>query len=450
MTRSRRSCYKRGVGNPGQPQLVRVIGRWSLAALVVNSIIGSAIFGLPAVIAGLVGTQSPLVFLLAALPMAVVIGCFAEVSSQFSGAGGPYLYAHAAFGRFIAILVGWLAWLVRLTASAANANLLVTYLGQFWPAATARGARVAILALVIGVVALVNYRGVASGTRMSNLFTWAKLLPMAGLLAMGLLYIARHHPVVTQAAPTGGIGGWMQAVLLLVFAYGGFEGALMPLGEARNPRRDAPFALFAALLTCVVLYTLTQFVVIHTLADAAHADRPLAAAAQVFLGDAGAAFIAATALVALYGYLSAQMLNGPRLTFALAQHGEFPPIFAAIHPRFRSPHFSILVFALAMWGLAAAGTFTWNLTLSAVARLFTYGVVCASLIVLRRRQPERIVFRLPGGPLFAVLGVLFTLALVARMGRSEAEVLAVITAIAILTWLWARRHAPPLPDSESA
>lgn len=415
-------------------------------ALVVNSIVGSAIFGLPATIAGLVGTRSPLVWLIATIPMAIVIGCFAEVASRFTGAGGPYLYAHAAFGRFIAILVAWLAWVTRLTASAANANLLVTYLGQFWPDATTRVLRVTILAVIIAIVAFVNYRGVTSGTRMSNLFTWAKLLPMAGLLAVGLIYIARTHPQVTQATPTGGVGGWLQAILLLVFAYGGFEGALMPLGEARDPRRDAPFALFAALGICLVLYTLTQFVVIRTLADAAHAARPLAATAQVILGDAGAAFIAAMAVVALYGYLSAQMLNGPRLTFAMAENGEFPRFFGLIHPRFRTPHVSIVLFAVPMWALSAYGNFAWNLTLSAVARLFTYGVVCASLFVLRRRSAQPAAFRLPAGEVCSVLGVLFTLALVVRMGRSEGIVVGITAIIAFLTWLWARSR----PASASA
>ena len=114
--------------------LIRAMGRWTLTALVINSIIGSGIFGLPSVVAGYLGKQSPLAYLVAAAGIGVVIACFAEVASQFGAAGGPYLYAREAFGRFIGIEIGWLLLLVRLTAAAAAANLFTNYLAEFWPA----------------------------------------------------------------------------------------------------------------------------------------------------------------------------------------------------------------------------------------------------------------------------------------------------------------------------
>src|ERR1700694_5474068 len=119
-----------------QPQLVRAIGRWSMVALVVNSILGSGIFGLPSVVAGLVGTSSPAAVLIAGAGMAVIIACYAEVASQFTETGGTYLYVRHAFGRFAGLQVGWLMLLSRLTACAAGVNLLVVYLGEFWAAAT--------------------------------------------------------------------------------------------------------------------------------------------------------------------------------------------------------------------------------------------------------------------------------------------------------------------------
>ncbi len=103
--------------------LVRAIGRWSLAALAVNSIIGSGIFGLPATVAGLLGKRSVVAVLIAGAAMGVIIACFAEVASQFSEAGGPYLYARTAFGRLTGILVGWMLYLSQTAAPAANANL---------------------------------------------------------------------------------------------------------------------------------------------------------------------------------------------------------------------------------------------------------------------------------------------------------------------------------------
>ena len=122
--------------NTSSQRLVRAIGRWSLTALVVNSVIGSGVFGLPSTVAGYLGRFSPWAVLLAGLGMAVIFGCFAEVSSQFHQAGGPYLYARTAFGRAMGIQVGWMLCLGQAAAPAANANLFVIYLGEFWPRAT--------------------------------------------------------------------------------------------------------------------------------------------------------------------------------------------------------------------------------------------------------------------------------------------------------------------------
>src|SRR3977135_3865705 len=156
-------------------QLVRDIGRWSLAALTVNCIIGSGVFGLPAVLAGLLGRASVMAVMVAAVAMGVILACFSEVASRFTETGGPYLYAREAFGRFMGIQVAWLVWFVRLTSCAANANLFVIYLGQFWPTVTQTVAKLGILTLLIGILAMVNFRGVRTGTHVSNFFTAAKL-----------------------------------------------------------------------------------------------------------------------------------------------------------------------------------------------------------------------------------------------------------------------------------
>src|SRR5215467_15341311 len=146
--------------------LVRTIGRWSLAALMVNTMVGASIFGLPALIAARLGPWSPFGFILAFAVIAIIAACMAEVASQFRDAGGPYLYTRVAFGRFLAIQNGWLTWLTRIAAVSAVANLFITYLAEFFPAATKPFTRVAILVLLIGFLAVVNYRGVGGGNRL--------------------------------------------------------------------------------------------------------------------------------------------------------------------------------------------------------------------------------------------------------------------------------------------
>jgi len=421
-----------------QTGFVREIGRWTLTALVINSIIGSGIFGLPSTIAGLLGKASPYAFLLAAAGIGIIMACFAEVASQFRDAGGPYLYARTAFGRFVGLQMGWLAWLVRLTAAAANANLFVDYLAEFWPGVIGTVARIVLLTLLLGGLAAINYRGVRVGARTSNIFTVAKLVPLTIFIVMGIFLLRGN--VAANVSATG-TGDWPRALLLLMFAYGGFEAALIPLGETRNPRKDAPFALFIALMTCALFYTLIQWIVVSALAAPEETKRPVAEAARVFMGVGGAALVTLGAIISVYGYLSSAMLNAPRLTFAIAAGKDFPQFFGAIHTRFRTPHVSIVIFALMLWGVAVAGSFKWNASLSAVARLFTYGLVCGALIKLRRQQPHAEAFRLPFGPALALLGILFSLYLISGMGYGELLAIIATALLAFVNWVVVKRKS---------
>jgi APA family basic amino acid/polyamine antiporter len=420
--------------------LVRAIGRWSLAALVVNSIIGSGIFALPADVARLIGGASPWAVLLAGAAAGIIMACFAEVASQFTAAGGPYLYTRSAFGRLVGIEMGWMLWLVRLAAPAATSNLFVTYGGEFWPQATKPLPRLLILTFLYGILTVINYRGVRASTRVSNVFTLAKLVPLLLVAIVGTVYLLTGHKASAILTTGAGRRAWQQAALLLVFAYGGFETALTPLGEAKDPRRDVVFALFTGLITCTLLYTAIQWVVIGVLPDPAHSVRPLADVARLALGPSGAAFVSMGALVSVYGYLSANILGVPRITFALAENRDFPAVFAAIHPRFRTPYVSILAFALLSWLLALLGSFTWNATLSAVARLLYYGLVCAAVPVLRRKQPRAALFRLPGGSFLGVLGTGICLALIMGVNLGGSLILLATAVVALANWLVVRRR----------
>lgn len=422
------------------PTLLRAIGRWSLAALMLNGVIGSSVFGLPSVIAGKLGRASPWAWMVAALGIGVVVACFAEVASRFERAGGPYLYGRVAFGRLVGIEMGWVAYLVRLTAAATNANLFVIYLGEFWPEAHAPLASRLVLAALLAPLAAVNYRGVSPGSRLSGVLLLLKLIPLTFFVLAGLALAFPGH--LREVPSPAGQGQWLDAILLLVFAYGGFEAALIPVGEARSPQRDAPFALFLTLGVCAVLYGLTQLVVLAALPDPAGAPRPLAAAAGALLGPAGAALMAVAAMLSVYGYLAGGMVNVPRLTYAMAAEGDLPTPFGSIHPRFKTPAFSVVVYAVLVWLLAASGGFLTNLSLSAVSRLFSYGVVCAALPRLRAMEQAGLApaarFRLTAGWVWPLLGVGFSLILATRMNRQELTLMAGTLVLGLLNWRWVK------------
>jgi amino acid transporter len=411
------------------------MGRWTLVALTLNSVIGSGIYGVPGETIRLVGAAAPLATLVAAAGIGAIMACFAEVGSQFRQAGGVYLYAREAFGRLAGIQMGWMALLVRVTAHAAIANLFVTYVGEFVPGAVEPVPRIALLVGVLGILAAVNVVGVASGARLSNIVSVVKLLPLVAFCIAGLWLAGSRVPVPVV---TGTIADWTQAVLLLIFAFGGFEAALIPMAEAENPRRDIPIALGIALGVCTVLYAALHLVVLAVPGAAATA-RPVAEAARALAGPPGALLMAAGATLSILGILSAGMLNAPRLLYALAVGGDVPRAFAAVHPRFRTPWVSILTYAALTCALAMSGGFVWNAVLSAVGRLFTYGAVCLALLRLRQCRPDADAYRVTAGPLFAAVGLLFCVALVTQMRRAELVMVASIATLALAHWRWVTR-----------
>jgi APA family basic amino acid/polyamine antiporter len=421
--------------------LLRTIGRWSLAALIVNSVIGGGVFGLPSVVAGRLGKSGPLAYLVAAAGIALIAACLSEVASQFRETGGPYLYARTALGRFWGIQIAWMTWLARLTAASGTANLFATYLAEFSPRAVRPFYRVTILALLIGILAVINYRGVRSATRVSDFLTGAKIVLLLIFIGAGVGWLMMHGAVTpAPMSHTITFQDWLAVVLVLVFAYGGFEAVFFATGETRDPRRDAPAALGYALVLVTVIYTLVQVVINGTLANPAGTERPLAEAARHIFGSSAAAAIAAGALVSIYGYLGANMLHTPRLTFALAERGDFPRFFAAVHPKFRTPHVSIVLYTTMLLAFTLAGNFRWNITLSAVARLLTYSSFAVALLVLRRKQPKADAFRLRGGPLIATLTLVFCVVLFMQTPMNNLSVVLGTIAIAAVTWLLVRRR----------
>jgi basic amino acid/polyamine antiporter, APA family len=420
--------------------LVATLGRLDLTTLVVNTVIGGGIFGLPVLIADQLGALSLLGYLAAAVGIAVIVLCFAEVSAQFTAAGGPYLYAREAFGPFMGLQVGWVTWLMRIAATGANANLFVMYLEILWQPARLAFVRWTIITALFAIPTFINIRGVRQGATTNNLFVAAKLIPLLVFVAVGVFFIDPHGFASWHPA---GHWQWFQAILLLVFAFGGFDNAVLPASEMHDPRRDTWFALLVGMGIVTVVYVLIQAVFQGTVAAGTATDHPLATAAAHFLGAPGKWLMAIAAMVSVWGWFSATMLGTPRLTFALGERGDFPRFFSAVHPRFRTPYISILCYAGFGWILALSGSFAWNASLSAVARLLTYGATCGALPVFRRRNPHAEVFRAPAGYLISACGVAFCVVLLTQMGLLDFIILAGTVLLAALTWLRSRHQ--PLP-----
>src|SRR5262249_2820161 len=305
--------------------LVRAIGRWDLVAVAINGIIGAGIFGVPSQVFKTIGVYSLVAFLVCAVIVTMIVYCFAEVGSRFEGTGGPYLYAREAFGPVIGFEVGWLIWLARLTGFAANLNLLIDYLGFFWPGAASPAGRPALIISVVACLAIVNIVGVKDAALASNVSTIGKLIPIVVFVVVGAFFVNAGN---FTPGPLPAIGDFSKAVLLLVYAFTGFEIAVIPAGEVQNPRRNLPLAILAALGVVTVIHILVEAVCIGTLPGLAESARPLTDASARFMGRAGAAFITAGAAISIIGNLHVIVLGGSRLPFAMAEHGALPRVLA--------------------------------------------------------------------------------------------------------------------------
>jgi amino acid transporter len=421
------------VQNQPEADLVRGIRRWDLVAITINGIIGAGIFGLPSKVYALIGTYSLIAFVACAIVVALIILCFAEVSSRFDETGGPYLYAREAFQPAVAFEIGWLIWLARITAFAANCNLLINYVSFFWLPATTPVWRASIIVFVVIVLAVINLLGIRQAAIVSNVFTIGKLVPIILFIAAGLFFL---NPQSYQlgAAPT--TGAFSQSVLLLVYAFTGFEMATIPAGEVRNPQRNLPRALLIAILVVAVLYIMIQVVCVGTLPGLAQSQKPLADAGSQFLGAAGGAIISAGAIISITGNLNILLLSGSRLPFAMAEQKQLPAFVGRIHRQFFTPYVSILITAGLMLLLTLKSSFVAALTISTIARLVTYGATCLALPVFRaRRESLRAMFRLPGGTVVAILSLVLIVWLLLNATLQEAKAAAIAAAAGLLIYV---------------
>lgn len=417
--------------------LVRGIGPWDLIGVVINSMIGAGIFVLPAKAFGLIGSYSLLAFVICAFVVVLIILCFAEVGSRFSETGGPYRYAREAFGPAVGFQVGWMNWIARISAYATNCNLLIVYLSFFWPAAGAGFRRAFVITGITASLTAINYIGVRDAAITSNVFTVAKLLPLFLFIGVGLFFLTPDNFTLGDYPA---FGSFSTAVLLLIYAFTGFENAGVPAGEILNPRRNLPIAILVAIAIVAIVYILIQAVSIGTLPNLGDTERPLAEAASRFMGPLGASIIAAGAITSVIGNLNVNILTTPRIPFAMSSQGELPQPLSSVHKRFRTPHVAIVLTAGLMLALTLSSTLIYALTVSTIARLLAYAATCAALPTLRRRKNvPAALFTVPGGTALSVVAVLLCIWLLSNSTLIEARdsALAVAAGVAIyLVYKW--------------
>lgn len=403
----------------------RPVSAFDVLCLGVNAIIGSGIFLLPGKIDALLGAASVWVFAACAGGLAFVALAFADLGSRFERDGGPYLYASAAFGPRPGFAVGWIAWATAVISWAAVANAIAAYFSTFVPGAAGPRAARAIGALVIVVLAAINYRGVRLGARVSTLLTIAKAAPLV-LVAAATLPRLDPARLDVLTPPGGSWAGFPAALWMALFTCQGFEVAPVIAGEVRGARRAVPAAVVGSLAFSVAVYVLIQLCVSAGPARLAGSERPLADLVRAVAGPAGATFVAVNALISIVGYNAGTALSAAHYLTVLAEDGFLPRSLATRHPRFGTPAAAIVVTAAATAAFALAAVFERLIAISVLAVVTQYASSTGALLRLRWREggsPARLVV--------PALGLAVSLAFLAQARRADVVVFGAVLAVGI-------------------
>jgi len=420
----------------------RAVSRWEIVGFSVNDVIGSGVYLLPAGAAAILGAASVGAVALAGFAVLLLVLCFAEAASHFDRPGSAYVYTREAFGPLVGFEVGWMTWLARVSSVSSLSVGFARAVGYLWPAANQGWGQALAIVLPLLLLTAINVVGVKSGVRTAVFLAITKTLPLLIFIVMGMFFVS--WSLATSVVPKPGHKPLGDALLLLLFAYAGFENTAAPAGEFKNPRRDVPFALIVQIVIVTLIYTGVQWVALGTLPGVVDSQTPLADAAARFLGGWGGLLMTVGGVISILGTNSNTVLSGPRYLYALAQDGFGPAFLARLHPRYRTPAAAIVLQTAIALPLAFTGSFEALATLSAVARLATYFGTALAVPVLRRKLPPGAV-RLPGGAAIPIAAALLCVVFAASANLNN--LVAGAIALAVGGLIYALRRRPAIPDT---
>ncbi len=364
---------------PAEEPLRRDIGFLGSAFLAFNGLVGAGIFVLPGTLHDRFGAFSVWLFPFFGLLALAIAWPFARTAGHFGQTGGPIAYA-ATFGPGASFLTGWVYYVARAAAFAANLTVLATYLATLSAVLAGPVARAAIIVGTLALIAIVNVGGVRRAIRLVDLLTLLKALPLLSFALGGLALFGLPEPA-ESIPPQGELAA---AALLILYAFVGFENATVAAGETKNPRRTVPRAMLATILGTAILYTIVQLAYAGTMAPGAGGDAPLVAFGQALAGPAGALILTLTAAASLLGNVSGGITGTARATYAMSRDGMLPAWLGKVDQRHATPAPSILFLAALVAALALSGSFVWLAVVSTLARMFVYAIGIAALPRLER------------------------------------------------------------------
>jgi len=397
--------------------------------LVVGAAIGADIYIVASLGSAYLGPASLLVWIIAGAIAILIALNFAEAAALEPRVGGPFAYACEVWGDFAGFLVGWPLWIAEVAALAVMPVAFVRYLSYFIPSLTlVQGAVIKILFVVI--IAYVNVRGVKAAGRANDVLTIAKLSPLLLLIVAGFIYLALNPGTASSNlipfAPLG-LSNFGPALILIVWAYAGFELAVIPSSEVENPTKTIPKAMIIGMAIVTFFYVVTNFVVLATVnwMTLQYATAPLAVAGSVVLSYTptlaliGGTILGLGALISVSGFDESGTLTTARLSYAISLEGLFPKLFSRIHPKYGTPYGAIIAQSGLALFASLIGGLTQLITFSVFNLAFVYLATSAAIFPLRAKKQtgsERTYLERHTGPIIPVAGIILSAFLIYSSG----------------------------------
>jgi APA family basic amino acid/polyamine antiporter len=372
-------------------ELRRDLSLFDLTNIVIGTVIGADIYIASALTAGLIGPFAIVVWVAAAVCATVLALVFAYCSCYLPLVGGPFAYVSEAFDDFYGFLAGWSLWIAEILALPVFAIAFVRYLEFFIPLDTL--AEILVKGTFLGILTLVNIAGVRAAGKLNDLLTMVKLLPLLALVVAGLgtflLSPGRLLANYTPLAPLG-FSNFGTALVLIFWAYVGFEMGTLPAAEVKDPAKTIPRAIISGMVVVTLFYLSTNFVVFgmvpwQTLATS---STPLILVGGALFGAVGAVVMTAGALVSVSGSDESGILGTARLSYAMAIDGLFPRVFSLVHPRYNTPYAALIAEGIIAFLLSMVAGISGLISFSVFNMAFSFLLTCLALTILSRRKQK--------------------------------------------------------------
>ncbi|RED44970.1 APC family permease [Seonamhaeicola aphaedonensis] len=400
--------------------LKRRIGVLGLSANIINIIVGSGIFVLPAIVASHMGPASIIAYVFCGFLMAMIMLCFAEVGTKVTNTGGPYTYIEAAFGDYAGFISGFFVIGTFLFADAAVSNALVDVLASNLPYFSETPVKILFLFILFFGLAYINVIGLKQGIGLVKFNTIAKLIPLILLILVGFKDVSQSNLVIETIPSISTLG---KTSLILFFAFQGCETGLIIGGEVINPKRTIPRAIFTSIAAVVIIYILVQTISQGILGSELpnYKATPLADTAEIIFGKLGYSLLIIGGIISMFGYMSGSILNSPRVVYALSRDRVIPiKGLSKIHKSFATPYVATIIYASIGFIFAISGSFEQLAVIASSSMLFIYLGVALSVIKLRyRSRDNNSSFKTPGGLLIPIVAILIIFFFLSNISKKE-------------------------------